>query len=357
MNIGKESVTIPSGSNVAAICPVLDKIPTVVNANHPHVESDEDKKAFEDALKELDCNPELTPLQRKRLEDILKQNIFAFSYGSRRLGKTNLAIMNIETGDAKPISQAPYRASPDGKRIIDETLAELLADDLIEESDSPRASLAILVRQKGKDRFCIDFRKVYEVTKADQYPIPRIDDILSQFAGKAYFSTFDANKGFHQIEIKEEDREKTAFRTHCGLHQYKRMPFGSKSGPAVFQRLMDKVLSRFKWRIALVYIDDIIIYSNDYEQYVKDIDTVLSLVAMSGLTLSLKKCHLAYQIITALGHTISNLGIGTADGTVQAVKSFPQPTNLKELQRSSDYASTIDVSSKTFPRLPHLYTS
>jgi hypothetical protein len=70
------------------------------------------------------------------------------------------------------------------------------------------------------------YRKINDVTKADQYPIPRIDDILSQFAGKAYFSTFDANKGFHQIEIAPQDREKTAFRTHRGLHQYKRMPFG-----------------------------------------------------------------------------------------------------------------------------------
>jgi hypothetical protein len=107
----------------------------------------------------------------------------------------------------------------------------------------------MLVRQKGKDRFRIAFRKVNEVTKADQYPIPRINDILSQFAGKAFFSTLDANKGFHRIEIKEEDREKSAFQTHCGLHQYKRMPFGLKSGPAVFRRLMDKVLDRSKWQI------------------------------------------------------------------------------------------------------------
>jgi hypothetical protein len=142
--------------------------------------------------------------------------------------------MKIETGDAHPVSQPPYHASPAGRKVIDETIAELIAEDVIEESDSPWASPAILVRQKGKDRFCIDFRKVNEVTKADQYPIPRIDDILSQFAGKAYFTTFDANKGFHQIEIDPKDREKTAFRTHRGLHQYKRMPFGLKSGPAIF---------------------------------------------------------------------------------------------------------------------------
>jgi hypothetical protein len=241
--------------------------------------------------------------------------------------------MKIETNDAAPISQAPYRASPEGRRIIDETLAELLMDDVIEESDSPWASPAILVRQKGKDRFCIDFRKVNEVTKADQYPIPRIDDILSQFAGKAYFTTFDANKGFHQIQINEADREKTAFRTHKGLHQYKRMPFDLKSGPAVFQRLMDRVLGRFKWQIALVYIDDIIIYSKTFDDHVKDIKTILGLVAKSGITLSLKKCHIAYQSLTALGHTVSNLGIGTAEGTVEAVKKFPRPTSVKEIQR------------------------
>ena len=182
------------------------------------------------------------------MKNTIRMNRLAFSYGSQRLGRTSLATMTIETGTAASISQAPYRASPEGWKIIDETLAELIADDVIEESDSPWASPAILVRQKGKDRFCIDYRKVNEVTKADQYPIPRIDDNLSQLAGKAYFSTFDANKGFHQIEIAPEDREKTAFRTHRGLHQYKRMPFGLKNGPSVFQRLMDKVLGRFKWQ-------------------------------------------------------------------------------------------------------------
>jgi hypothetical protein len=208
-----------------------------------------------------------------------------------------------------------------------------MADDVIEESDSPWASPAILVRQKGKDRFCIDYRKINEVTKADQYPIPRIDDILSQFAGKAYFTTFDANKGFHQITIDAQDREKTAFRTHKGLHQYKRMPFGLKSGPAVFQRLMDRILGRYKWQIALVYIDDIIVYSKTFEKHLEDIETVLSLVAKSGITLSMKKCHIAYQKLEALGHTISNLGIGTAEGTIKAVKEFPRPNNIKELQR------------------------
>jgi hypothetical protein len=125
----------------------------------------------------LDINPDLTKEQQEKLRNVIRRQHGAFAYGTRKLGRTDLAMMKIETGDAQPISQAPYHASPAGRKIIDETLAELIAEDVIEESDSPWASPAILVRQKGKDRFCIDFRKVNEVTKADQYPIPRIDDI------------------------------------------------------------------------------------------------------------------------------------------------------------------------------------
>jgi hypothetical protein len=102
-----------------------------------------------------------------------------------------------------------------------------LSDDVIEMSDSPWASPAILV-QKGKDRFCIDYRKINTVLNGDQDPIPRVDDILAQFSRMSYYTTFDANKGFHQVIVDENDREKTAFRTHVGLHQFERM--GLKTG-------------------------------------------------------------------------------------------------------------------------------
>ena len=82
-----------------------------------------------------------------------------------------------------------------------------------------------------------------------------------------------------------------------------------------------------------MYIDDIIVYSKDFDAHLKDVETILSLVAKSGITLSTKKSHVAYQSLEALGHTVSNLGIGTADGTIKAVKDFPQPTNVKELRR------------------------
>jgi hypothetical protein len=141
--------------------------------------------------------------------------------------------MDIDTGNSRPVSLPLYHASPAIRKIIEENIAQLLTDDVIEESNPPWAAPAILVRQKGKDRFCIDYRQLNDVTESDQYPLPRIDDILCQFAGMNYFTTFDANKGFNHIQIDEKDREKTAFRTHEGLHQYKRMPFGLRNGPSV----------------------------------------------------------------------------------------------------------------------------
>jgi hypothetical protein len=150
--------------------------------------------------------------------------------------------MTVDTGDAAPISSSSYHASPNGRKVIEKTIAELLSGNLIETFDSPWASPANLVHQKGKDRFYIEYGKIDTVLKADQYPIARVDDILTQFSGMAYYTTLDANKGFHQVEVHEKDREKTAFRTHVGLQQFKRMPFGLKTGPSVFQRLTGRIL-------------------------------------------------------------------------------------------------------------------
>lgn len=159
---------------------VSDNNKQTAGSNIAGPDSLEDLKGFEEALQEIDINIELKEEEKESLRNVVRQNRQAFSYGTKRLGKTNLATMTIETGESPPVSQAPYRASPEGQKIIDDTMAELLADDVIEESDSLWASTAILVRQKGKDHFCIDYRKVNDVTKADRYPIPRIDDILSQ---------------------------------------------------------------------------------------------------------------------------------------------------------------------------------
>lgn len=224
--------------------------------------------------------------------------------------------------------------------------------NIVEPCNSPWASPVVLVKQGDKMRFCVDYRKLNSVTKKDQYPLPRIDDILTAFSGKKWFSTFDANKGFHQISVKtEEDMDKLAFRTHCGQHRFKRMPFGVCNGPSTFQRLTDLILGAAKWDFALVYIDDIIVFSATFEEHCQHIAQVLEKVAQAGLTLSLKKSAIAQTTIKALGHTISNLGIGTTPANIDAVRQFPPPQSVKELQRFLGMAVYYRAFIKDFARI------
>lgn len=306
------------------------------DCGHEYYVSQKQEKADEDefviALKDADINKGLTSEQQEKLLRVLVKHRHAFAYGSRKLGTAKVDPVRLETGDAHPISSPPYHTSPRGKQIIEETVAKLLSDGIIEESESPWAANVVLIAQKGKIRFCIDYRNLNTVTKADQYPLPRIDDYLSQFEGKRYFTTFDANSGFHQMLIAPEDREKLAFRTHNGLYHYKRMPFGIRNGPSIFQRAMDKVLGPVKWNFAVVYIDDIIVYSADFDTHLKHLEQVLCRIQKYNFTLSLPKSHIAYQEIHALGHSVSRLGIGMKHENVRAILDFRQPQSVKDVQ-------------------------
>jgi hypothetical protein len=142
----------------------------------------------------------------------------------------------------------------------------------------------------------------------------------------------DALSGFTQLEVAEEDREKTAFRTHRGLFQFKRLPFGLKNGPAAFQRVMQAVLSPFLWIFALVYIDDIVVYSKSWEDHLQHLDEVLGAIVASGITLSPSKCHFGYTSILLLGQKVSRLGLSTHKEKVQAIAELVRPSKVAELQ-------------------------
>lgn len=285
-------------------------------------------------IQAMDTNPNLSSEQRSQISDLVQGFRQSFSDGSL-VGETSVLSMTIDTGTHAPTSALAFKTSPRERLLIESQIQELESHGIIEDSNSNWSAPVILVNKKdGGTRMCVDYRRLNALTKFDQYPIPLIDDLLNQFAGKKWFSVFDANKGFHQVPLTSLlDREKTAFRTHLGLKQFIRMPFGLKNGPAVFQRLMDRVLGNYNWKFALVYIDDLIVYSDTFEDHLAHCSLVLDRIKKAGLTLSLKKTRLFHQGISALGHRISNLGLGTSEGKIQAVAEWKAPTDVKQVQQ------------------------
>lgn len=178
----------------------------------------------------------------------------------------------------------------------------------------------------------VDFRKLNERVIPDEFPLPRQEDILKTLTGSHWLSTLDALAGFAQLEIAEKDREKTAFRTHRGLFQFLRMPFGYRNRPAVFQRVMQNVLAPYLWIFTLVYIDDIVIYLGTFEDHLNHIDQVLNAIKNAKITLSPSKCHFAYQSLRLLGQKVSRLGLSTQGEKVEAILQLEEPKNTHDLQ-------------------------
>jgi len=156
--------------------------------------------------------------------------------------------------DALPIWAQPYRPEPFKRQIIADQINKMLKLNVIAPSHSASASPVVIVPKKnGKPRFCVDYRRLNNITKKDAYPLPRMEDFLDSLGDAQVFTTFDCTAGYWQVPLRKDDQEKTAFTTHCGIYHWLSMPFGLKNAPATFQRAMDINLPGFKWQICLVY--------------------------------------------------------------------------------------------------------
>jgi len=279
----------------------------------------------------IDVDPELEPSQREALYKAVENNQAAFGFDGR-LGHYKTKVHIELAPGTKPISSAPYYASPAKRELINKQIDLWLLQDVIEESKSPWGTPVIIVYRNDKPRMCIDYRKMNKATIADQHPIPKQTDILAALLRAQYLSVFDALSGFMQLEFDEESRPISAFRTHHGLHQFKRMPFGWRNGPPEFQRVMQEILAPYLWVFTLVYIDDIVVYSRTFEDHLKHVDLVLKAIASSGITLSLPKCHLGYCSIVVLGNKVSRLGLSTHHKKLKAVWELEALRDRKKLE-------------------------
>ncbi|GFW91617.1 retrovirus-related Pol polyprotein from transposon 297 [Trichonephila clavipes] len=258
----------------------------------------------------LMMSPELSDEQRNKLSELLRKFSGLFMKTDKSAAaKTNVK-NKIYTGDPAPIDQRAYRVSPTERRIIHAEVQKMLDEGIVQPSESPSSSPVVIVRKKdGSWRFCVDFRKLNSVTKKDVYPLPRIDDTLDCLKGAKFFSSMDLRSGYWQIEVDEADRENTVFISLEGLYEFKVIPFGLCNAPATFERMMDNLLRHFKWTMCLCYLDDIIVFSETFEDHLIRLRFVLKCLQEAGLKLNSKKCLFAAQEVKILGHLVSSNGV------------------------------------------------
>ncbi|KAE8239955.1 hypothetical protein A4X13_0g7999, partial [Tilletia indica] len=265
------------------------------------------------------------------LVDVLRQHSGAFALDGRP-GLVAGEEMEIQLKpDATLHAEPPRKASPEKRAAMDAAIEQLLDWDVIEPSNSPVSFPVLMVRQRDKWRFCVDYRQLNEVTVSDRYPLPTIDAVFHTLLGKRWFSSLDAIRGYHQQSVKSEDRWKTAFVCHRGLYQYRRVPFGLKNAPSIFQRLMDKLLGHLRWKEAIVYIDDIVVATLTLVEHLRALSTLLSRAEEAGLKFSPSKCTFGIPSLTLLGRKVSGAGVAIWTERAKAVQDLPQPRTLKDL--------------------------
>ena len=278
-------------------------------------------------------NSDLDENSKRKLEQLLYKFRDLFPKDKSQLGRTNLVQHTIETGTYPPIKQRPYRSNPEGRKEIDKQVEEMLENNFIQPSVSPWASPVVLVKKKdGTMRFCVDYRKLNAVTYKDSFPIPLVIDALDSMTGAQYFSTLDLMSGYWQIPLHPSAMEKTAFVTHNGLYEFLVMPFGLCNAPSSFQRLMSHILRGLQYKYALIYIDDILVYSKSIDEHISHLEEIFRRLREADVKLNSNKCHFAKKEVLYLGHVITPEGIKPNPAKISVVKDFPVPRNLKELR-------------------------
>lgn len=276
--------------------------------------------------------------QKNAINSLEEEYAPLFSKPNEKLTYTTTVVGEIRTTTDSPVFTKFYPYPMPLKGEVESQIRQLLDDGIIRPSRSPYNSPVWVVPKKADSkgnkqyRVVIDYRKLNTVTIADRYPIPDINEVLSQLGRNKFFTVLDLKSGFHQIPLKESDVEKTAFSINNGKYEFVRLPFGLKNAPSIFQRALDDILRKFIGQICYVYIDDIIIFSQTEDQHIQHIREIFHTLNKARMKVQLDKCRFFEKQVEFLGFVVSSDGIRTNPTKVEAITNFPAPRTLKELR-------------------------
>ena len=221
----------------------------------------------------------------------------------------------------------------DKRKAMKKIVEGLDEADLIAPTLSDWAAPSILVPKKdGSFRLVVDYRGLNKQIEKTCWPLPRISDVIDSLEGNMFFSSIDLTSGYFQMALKDDSQNLTAFITPMGLYKGKRLPMGLASAPVAFQNLMELVFSGLSYDVALVYLDDMIVFGRNFEEHMERLELVFCRLHKSGLKIKGSKCKFLQKRIHFLGHVIPENGVEVDEEKVKAVEKMKSPTCLKEVR-------------------------
>ena len=241
--------------------------------------------------------------------------------------------VELTNPDMDPIKCRPYRASPKEVEVMRKLVDEMIKTGVAKPTMSRWAAPMLVVGKKdGSYRPVIDYRKVNEATVKKTWPIPRIDDIWNDFEGKTCFSKFDCNKGYWQMKLDESSQEILAFSTPFGNFAPLVLPMGTTNAVAEFQKAMQEVMKNNDWNFLTIYIDDIFVYSDNFQDHINHLRITFTALRDKKIYLKISKCEFMPEVMEVMGHGLSKEGICINGPALKSIKEITNPSNLKELR-------------------------
>ena len=281
-----------------------------------------------------------SPKEDTDLMNLLQKNDDLFVQNDIELTQTDLVEMPVDTKNHHPIAQRTRRLPFQKRTLVKQHIEEMLTAGVIRPSNSPWSSPIVLAKKPdGSKRFCVDYRKLNDVTVGDAFPLPNMEDLISSIGQAKFYSSVDLKSGYWQVRMREQDKAKTAFAVPWGLYEFNVLPFGLKGGPGMFMRMMQHVLGEAQGKYCQCYIDDVVIYSSTFEEHLQHLEDVFRRIRAAGLKLKRSKCEFILQEIKFLGHVVTPTGIRPQSEKTKVIDNLEPPKTAKGVREFLGMAS------------------
>ncbi|UYV79442.1 hypothetical protein LAZ67_17002633 [Cordylochernes scorpioides] len=287
-----------------------------------------------------------------KLIRLLKEFAEIFPTDPFKVPTLHIQPVQIKPNTDRVIRLRPYRIPFTYRKEIDIQINEMLKNNIIEPAIGEYASPITLVKKKnGTFRMCVDFRKLNEHIPVDPQPIPLIESVIEKLSKAKYFSSLDLSNAYWTVPIHPDSRPYLAFTTHAGVYMFKRLPFGLRSSPQIFERAIGQILRKYNFQFLEHYYDDFIIFSDSFEEHLEHLRLFFQLCRAENIRLNLNKCQLCKTSISFLGYEITQGTYKPHLTNTQVIGTIQPPTNVKTLQ---SFLGVVNVYHKFIPHYAQL---